>query len=97
MSKKGFKFSDFFKSLLKETGLNYTDFVKISGISRRAVANWVNSSVIPNPASFKVSLQELAKRVSDNLEEQNAYIDKNYNIYLSIVDTVNFERNKKKK
>lgn len=94
MQKKGFEFSDFFKSLLKEVGLNYADFTKISGISRRAVANWANSNVIPEAASFKVSLQALAKRLDES--EQKTFIDKNYAIYQSIADTVNFERSKKR-
>lgn len=96
MQEVGFKFSDFFKSLLKEAGLNYGDFSKVSGIARRTVATWANSDVIPAAASFKVSLQALARRVCDNKKEEKEYINKNYNIYLSIADTVNYERNKRK-
>lgn len=97
MSNKGFTFSDFFKALLNEAGLNYADFVKVSGVSRRTVANWANSDVIPAPATFKISLQALAKRISDNERVQKSYIDNNYKVYLSIANTVNYERSKKNK
>ena len=80
MPGQGYEFSDFFKALLNEAGLNYADFVKISGISRRAVANWVNSGVIPAAASFKVSLQALARRVCVSAKEERQYIDINYKI-----------------